>query len=64
MVQDENGHDPDVLHGDPTHPLGFKEEFASGGSGIAAATLAVARKQIIFNGNFMFRMSSLLHDPF
>jgi hypothetical protein len=63
IVHDENGQDPEELQGDPTHPLGFADEFNILGTGIATARLARANidSSPVANGPRMFGIEMLVH---
>jgi hypothetical protein len=39
-VQDEYGHEPEELHGDPTHPLGLNVDFDGWETGRASRGMA------------------------
>ncbi len=60
-MHDENGQDPEELQGDPTHPLGFADEFNTLGTGIATARLARANIDSISvtNGTRIFGIDRL-----
>lgn len=62
-MHDENGQDLEELQGDPTHPLGFADEFNILGTGIATARLARANidSSPVTNGPRMFGIEMLVH---